>query len=817
MTDMIITRRFPILAATLFVLALCGCKDDVYEPGKIRPIPPAENPFGEGFKAASGLNWSLCNTLKLNVAVHDEFDGRYKYLIEVFTVNPLVDNQKLPIATGYANQMENYTTEITVPQGTERIYLRQTDPKARRKVFEFEASEQMTCKLFYDASDTQTRALADTRTTPPNPLDIPVYEEEKASEEAIEVTEESYPYGLNVDRKDDRDYVIRGNYTKDITIDGSDTRVFITGECYPNSITLRNGGSGSLIVNSGATLNCANIWIDQRHTLLNYGTINDSGSFTLQNAPATVYNNGIMNLNDFTMNNRTNLYNLQSITVSGNGSAQEANIVNQGSLTFEKAFYTFARIDNYGTLQAMSSNNWEGLQGTGNGFTLVNYEGANVNVGYLKLDNNSQIFNYHTINAVEIDAPNNGLISNNCHVIISQKLKCRNISLSKGVITGEWSGDHWSGVPVVEGQNLQLTLDNGSALFAEEMTLSNGTDIIATGEETSLLKIARLANYGRINARGNLVISIDQESQRGDIQLQQGAYSDRNSPNEPNIDTCTGSINQASPGTPEDNTQDAPENLDKEGDYTYAFEDQWPVYGDYDMNDVVLTLNQVRLKVKNNGGDVQEAILSGEIKAVGASRTLGVGLQFIGLDNEVTKIANVKSATENNVSFESGNYYPTLIITEDVHRFLNPRQSDNSFINVSYTEGYQKGAVAWEYQIKFAGHGVSPEAFNIDKLDFFIFTQKGAYVPYRREVHIANYAPTLKADQSYSGASNDNGSGCFISQEGLAWGIRIPTSSWRWPQERIIITDVYYNFDSWVTSGYNNSWWRDNINYGNLY
>ena len=194
-----------------------------------------------------------------------------------------------------------------------------------------------------------------------------------------------------------------------------------------------------------------------------------------------------------------------------------------------------------------------------------------------------------------------------------------------------------------------------------------------------------------------------------------------------------------------------------------------------------------------------------------------MGLQLIGLDNEVTKIANIKSATENNVSFESGNYYPTLILTEDVHRFLNPRQSDNSFINVSYTEGYQKGSVAWEYQIKFAGHGVRPEAFNIDKLDFFIFTQKGAYVPYRREVHIANYAPTLKADQSYSGASNDNGSGCFISQEGLAWGIRIPTSSWRWPQERIIITDVYHNFDSWVTSGYNNSWWRDNINYGNLY
>ena len=88
------------LAAPLF-LAACADKD-VYNPDKVRPIAPVENPLGKDFVAPDGFDWSMITTVKLNIEVKDEFNGQYNYLIEVFTSNPLSDKTATPLAAGYA-------------------------------------------------------------------------------------------------------------------------------------------------------------------------------------------------------------------------------------------------------------------------------------------------------------------------------------------------------------------------------------------------------------------------------------------------------------------------------------------------------------------------------------------------------------------------------------------------------------------------------------------------------------------------------------------------------------------------------------------
>ena len=77
------------MAAIVSTLVLAGCTDDVYDPERGIQTVPKENPLGEDFSAPDSFDWSMINAINLNVEVKDEFNGRYKYLIEVFTDNPI--------------------------------------------------------------------------------------------------------------------------------------------------------------------------------------------------------------------------------------------------------------------------------------------------------------------------------------------------------------------------------------------------------------------------------------------------------------------------------------------------------------------------------------------------------------------------------------------------------------------------------------------------------------------------------------------------------------------------------------------------------
>ena len=83
--------RFSVVVAIVSTLALSSCTDDVYDPERGIQTKPKENPLGEDFTAPDGFDWSMVNTVNLNVEINDEFDGRYKYLIEIFTANPISD------------------------------------------------------------------------------------------------------------------------------------------------------------------------------------------------------------------------------------------------------------------------------------------------------------------------------------------------------------------------------------------------------------------------------------------------------------------------------------------------------------------------------------------------------------------------------------------------------------------------------------------------------------------------------------------------------------------------------------------------------
>lgn len=796
--------RFSVIAAIVATIALAGCKDDVYEPGKIRPIPPAENPFGEDFKAPDGFDWSTDISVKLSVEVNDEFTGKYDYLIEVFTAHPLNNATIIPIAAGYANSDQKYTAEINLSKSVTRLYIRKTDPKLRSSIYEYTVPQNggtLNCKLFYTAATTRA-AIGTSGWDIVNPK-IKEYGEEQETD--ISNMTEKYEFVANTtdQLKDGSVYIIKKGETFDKNLTNytySQSAIVIVKGTWNITSTPQNlniyvadggkitgtphfGDGCTLEVQAGGSVHCTEFDAATNVLIRNFGSIKirDKAFF----------------------NTGSSLYNAEAatFTLDGEIGVISCQILNHGQMNIVETLKTNNDTDviiaNYKT-GTFIANKLEG------GCIFIND-------------------NYVEVNTFDVTNLTAALLYNNCTFIAKKEFKFAQATIDHGSITGLQDGNSWSSVPVESYNEGSLNLLNGSIIKATSFTCGTNLKIQAEGNSPSMIQAEKITYSNTTRLKGNLILDIDAEVNAGKQgewdwierpQYEKDPSVKTTTPSgtaEEAIENCSGIIYPGNEGSSTPETPEYPEEVGDAQGYTYAFEDQWPVYGDYDMNDIVLTIDEIKLSIKKEHRDeyVKEAKIKGRVKAVGASRTLGIGIQLIGLPSDVKTSQLIQNGEK--ISFEDGNFHPTLIICEDAHRYMDNTQQDNTFINTEIggkTDEYKN----FDFAIKFAGQDAKPENFNINHLDVFIFSKKGAQVPYRREVHLAGYAPTKWGDQSFSGASNDDGNKHFTSHENLAWGIRIPYNEWSWPQELIMITEAYGSFKSWISSGgaSDADWWKNN-------
>lgn len=76
--------------------------------------------------------------------------------------------------------------------------------------------------------------------------------------------------------------------------------------------------------------------------------------------------------------------------------------------------------------------------------------------------------------------------------------------------------------------------------------------------------------------------------------------------------------------------------------YTYAMEDLWPNYGDYDMNDIVVSVT-LASQITGNG-KVNKMTITANLEAIGANKALGAAFQLDNIPAE--KIHKVTYSTE---------------------------------------------------------------------------------------------------------------------------------------------------------------------------
>lgn len=94
--------------------------------------------------------------------------------------------------------------------------------------------------------------------------------------------------------------------------------------------------------------------------------------------------------------------------------------------------------------------------------------------------------------------------------------------------------------------------------------------------------------------------------------------------------------------------------MDDNRNYAYLFEDQWPLYGDYDMNDLVLIVKERKISI-NKSNKAEEFTLSLDLSAAGATKSIGAAIMLDGVpastitqpvefsDNSLFKGFNVNS------------------------------------------------------------------------------------------------------------------------------------------------------------------------------
>lgn len=227
---------------------------------------------------------------------------------------------------------------------------------------------------------------------------------------------------------------------------------------------------------------------------------------------------------------------------------------------------------------------------------------------------------------------------------------------------------------------------------------------------------------------------------------------------------------------------------------TLLFEDLWPSYGDYDLNDLVVDYQVNEVSDANNR--VKDVVFTTVVRATGAGYKNGFGVQLPISASQVKSVEGYRHTTGSiNVlpsGVEDGQRMTTVIIVDDVNHKL-PVMSNVSLDNPHHQEDTIKVKITFAEAVRKADLGSAP--YN----PFMIINQDRG-----REVHLWNKEPTDLMSHDFLGSSDDASNASqgryFVSKNGFNWALHIPKSI-PYTQEKVDFTKAYVKFADWAKSG----------------
>jgi len=243
---------------------------------------------------------------------------------------------------------------------------------------------------------------------------------------------------------------------------------------------------------------------------------------------------------------------------------------------------------------------------------------------------------------------------------------------------------------------------------------------------------------------------------------------------------------------------------------TFAFEDNWPDYGDYDFNDLVIDYQFKH--ILNSDNQVVQMDPTFKIRAIGAGFRNGFGFSTELSPGDVASVTghslNSGYINLNGNGTESGQSNAVFIVTDNAHDHF----STGGFVNTQNEDAYYD-PVDISMQIVFNAPKTLEQIGTVPYNPFLMVSRDRS-----REVHLPGYEPTDKVDTDFFGTLDDDtdvGAGVYYrSKTDLPWAIHLP-ESFAYPKEKADIRQGHLRFSDWArSSGFTYmDWYRDNQNY----
>lgn len=758
------------------------------------------NPMGDGFAAPDGFPWLMTSNVQVAVTAGNEYPNNY-YTIELYDANPIISKDAKILGKGVVKAGETFRSEVTLTNGSTTIYVKEITPTNLTAIRTAEVVNGTANCSFSSTSVPTSRSLstatrAFVTVNDPDANDTSIFPKECPTTEIF--NENSFTAGKSYQVTSSTKRIALGQtnniklyVTEDIELKEeiyltTGSALYILPGKKVSMPQAKNNGQANCIISIGdqATLDVkTSLQLDSNYKLYNLGTIHAE---------------------NFTSTNSSILYNLGTLNIEKELSGQ-----NSGST-----------IVNEGVIKAESAS----IQGDSH---VINRDAGVVEIEKQTVLNCTggswENDGKWTTEDMAISAWND-FCFNKCQLIVKNML-----SITEAHLIVDGGG-------YVICQNLYMNnskIDLGAKALikvtekAEYGYQTADKGFKGTGAEKALVVMKKATakfpdNADIIHYSGNLQI-ICSDHPGADLgwgkrwTLTKGAEWAEEGSNTASIPNtqCNEGFNSGTPTSPSDPS--FPIVMEDNHNYTYLFEDQWPLYGDYDMNDLVLTIKKRKLSTDNKNR-VKEFELSVDLCAVGATKPIAAAIMFDAIAaNEITESVTYednslhKGFNLNNQNIENGQDKAVVPLFDDAHIALGSNRYEpiNSMSgSINNTKDFRNIS----FTLKFSNPTLSADAFNINKLNVFIIV--GGNKDERREVHIIGFEPSKLVETYSFGGNNDNSSLAnrqyYISKENLAWGITVPTN-FKWPLEYNNIKVAYPQFVKWVTSGgqEEKNWWND--------
>lgn len=232
--------------------------------------------------------------------------------------------------------------------------------------------------------------------------------------------------------------------------------------------------------------------------------------------------------------------------------------------------------------------------------------------------------------------------------------------------------------------------------------------------------------------------------------------------------------------------------------YSFASEDNYPSPGDYDMNDLVVSIDSIAHYYEKNDDDdaISKIKLYLTLHAVGGTQRLGAAIQLDELDEDEVKSVSysqnlpLSNFQTNNRGVEKNQKHAVIPLFDNAHQALGINNTSTIVNTISNTPKWIANVdpCSFEVTIEFTSP-VDEEDVEIDELNYFIIV--GSRTENRIEIHLpdkdhTNLSITPEKEQKID--------------EKFMWTIRIP-EIFRYPHEWESIKNAYPHFEEWVQSG----------------